>query len=99
LSAAISRRAIQKRGGYQPNAEGPPPTEPPPKPSTALALRDEAVELAACRNALGDIEVLIYEAWECDAALTKDAARRFLAIADICGWDMPWVDEMRAWSL
>jgi len=29
--------------------------------------------------------------------LTKDAARRFLLIADICEWDMPWVAEMREW--
>ncbi len=68
-------------------------------------MRDEIVlwhepqadELKRCQDALGDIEIAIYEMWELDAAMTKDAARRFLAIADICGWDMEWVAEMREW--
>lgn len=66
--------------------------------STAIALRAEAVELKRCQEALGDIEISIYEAWEFDNTLTKDAARRFLGIAAICGWDMPWVKEMREWA-
>lgn len=54
-------------------------------------------ELKACQNALGDIEICIYEMWEFEA-ITKDAARRFLRIAEICGWDMEWVAEMREWA-
>ena len=46
-------------------------------------------ELKACQDALADIEILIYEAWMFGTGLTKDAARRFLQIAAICGWDMP----------
>jgi len=55
-------------------------------------------ELKECQTAIGDLEIFIYEAWEWDKTLTKDAARRFLAIADIFGWDMPWVAEMREWA-
>lgn len=65
--------------------------------SRVLALRDEAVELEACRKAIGDVEILCYEAWTLDNTLTKDAARRFLLIAEIFRWDMPWVAEMRGW--
>jgi hypothetical protein len=54
-------------------------------------------ELKACQDALADIEIHIYEAWTFEK-ITKDAARHFLVIADICGWDMPWVEEMREWS-
>ncbi len=56
------------------------------------------VELPVLRDALADVEVCIYEMWEDDARLTKDAAQRLVKIADIFGWDMPWVDEMRAWA-
>lgn len=67
--------------------------------STALALRDEAVELARIRDAVADVEVYIYETWEFGhQRLTLDGARRFLVIADIFGWDMPWVAEMREWA-
>lgn len=59
-------------------------------------LYEAARALGNCREALGDIEILIYEAQAFDKTLTKDAARRFLAIAEIAGWDMPWVEEMRA---
>lgn len=66
--------------------------------STALALREEAVELARLRDAVADVEILCYEAWEFDDRLTKDAARRLVNIAGVFGWDMPWVAEMREWS-
>jgi hypothetical protein len=67
--------------------------------STALALRDEAVELDRCRNAIGDVEIYIYETWEgFHGKLTLDGARRLLAIADTFGWDMEWVAEMREWA-
>ena len=59
------------------------------------ALNDE---LPALRDALAEMEVYMYETWANDDRLTKDAAQRFVRIADIFGWDMPWVDEMRAWS-
>lgn len=57
----------------------------------------EADELVACQSALGDIEIHIYEAWMF-GTITKDAARHFLVFAEICGWRMPWVDEMREWA-
>lgn len=66
--------------------------------TTALALRDEAVELAALRGAVGDLEIYCYETWEFDNRLTKDAARRLVVIAENFDWDMPWVEEMREWS-
>lgn len=66
--------------------------------STEIALRDEAVELSLCRDAIGDVENYCYETWEFDQRLTKDAARRLLVIADILGWDMEWVAEMREWA-
>lgn len=71
--------------------------------STALVPYDPlavalGMELPALRDAVADLEVYIYETWENDERLTLDAARRFVKIADIFGWDMPWVDEMRAWS-
>lgn len=66
--------------------------------STDIALRAEAIELRECQAALADIEIYIYEAWESDTTLTKDAARRFLVIAEVLGWDMPWVEEMREWA-
>lgn len=65
--------------------------------STALVPWTDPEELKRCQEALGDIEILIYEAWEGDNSLTKDAARRFLLIADICEWDTDWVFEMREW--
>lgn len=68
--------------------------------STALLVREQLPfpnELKACQDALANIEIHIYEAWEF-RAITKDAARHFIAIADICGWDMPWVLEMRRWA-
>ena len=66
--------------------------------STALVPWDgRAEELKRCQDALGDIEIYIYESWEFET-ITKDAARRFLAIADICEWDMDWVTEMRRWA-
>lgn len=55
-------------------------------------------ELRACQSAIADLEIYIYEAWEHDTGLTKDAVRRFLAIASIFGWDMDWVKEMREWA-
>jgi hypothetical protein len=55
-------------------------------------------ELVACQDALANIEILIYEAWEFDDRLTKDAARRFLQIAAVCEWTMPWVAQMREWA-
>lgn len=55
-------------------------------------------ELKRCQDALADIEVLMFETWENDLTLTKDAARRLLVIADICEWDMPWIKEMREWA-
>jgi hypothetical protein len=68
--------------------------------STALAVIDRGPwdELKDCQDALASIEIHIYEAWEIDKNLTKDAARHFLVLADICGWDMPWVAEMREWA-
>lgn len=67
--------------------------------STEIVLWHEpqADELKRCQDALADIEILIYETWDHDQSLTKDAARRFLVIADICEWDMDWVTEMREW--
>jgi hypothetical protein len=77
------------------------PQHPAATPSTALVLRERGIpytsELKACQDALADIEVHIYEAWMFEK-ITKDAARHFLVIADICGWDMPWVKEMREWA-
>lgn len=55
-------------------------------------------ELKLCQDAIADLEILIYETWENDNTLTKDAARRFLQIASIFGWEMPWVAEMREWA-
>lgn len=66
-------------------------------PSTDLAVIEKLPfpdELKACQDALADIEIHIYESWSYEK-ITKDAARHFLAIADICGWDMEWVVEMR----
>ena len=68
----------------------------------ALALYDPLYaalngELPALRDAVADVEVYIYESWE-NETMTKDAARRLVKIADIFGWTMPWVEEMRAWS-
>lgn len=70
---------------------------------TALELYDPLyaalnVELPMLRDAVGDVEVYIYESWEDDDRMTKDAARRLVKIADIFGWTMDWVEEMRAWS-
>lgn len=68
---------------------------------TELAVVEKGVpyfdELRACQDALADIEIHIYEAWTFEK-ITKDAARHFLVIADICEWDMPWVEEMREWA-
>lgn len=72
------------------------PVEP---PSQALVLYDPPPfpgELKACQDALGEIEIHIYESWTYER-ITKDAARHFLVIADICGWTMEWVEEMREW--
>lgn len=72
-------------------------------PSTALVIYEPLEkfvffdELKACQDALADIEIHIYEAWEF-GTITKDAARHFLTIAAICDWDMEWVDEMRRWA-
>lgn len=68
--------------------------------TTDLVVRENLPypgELKACQDALADIEIHIYEAWEF-GTITKDAARHFVAIADICGWTMPWVEEMREWA-
>ena len=54
-------------------------------------------ELKACQDALADIEIHIYESCEF-GKITKDAARHFLVIAAICGWTMPWVEEVREWA-
>ena len=77
--------------------------ERPAATSTALVPYDPLaaalnVELPALRDALAELEVYMYETWENDDRLTLDAARRFVKIADIFGWDMPWVEEMRTWS-
>lgn len=66
--------------------------------TTDLVLwqRPEREELEACREALGNIEIHLFEAWEFET-ITKDAGRHFLAIADLCGWDMDWVAEIREW--
>lgn len=70
------------------------------EPGTALVLYDPPPypgELKACQDALADIESHIWEAWEF-GTITKDAARHFVVIAEICGWTMEWVTEMREWA-
>lgn len=65
--------------------------------STALAIREPS-ELQMLQDAVGELEVLCWEAFTFDTTLTKDAARRMILIADIFGWEMQWLEEMREWS-
>jgi len=82
-------RPIQKRGGYQPTAYGPPPTEPPPKPVPDRPALTEEILRTAAMPAKGVIEP--FDAgWEAHVVGLDRATVEALALDPgwaLLGWD------------